>query len=802
MSTSLADQLQVWGIENDTVIYSDGSLGAVFSAQPTDISFLPSDEINGLSVRLRTFLNALPEGTDVQFLKEVTPTPEEELKCQIGDSLPGTCQSLTDALNTERVNLYQTMNKDGLLVRHQILILVRRPLGRALVKGLKFFNRPSKFSSFANGEFEREYAAFEKILGTISESISSVGTPLKRMTGREIAEKIYRQWNPDRPANLGSYDSDDLRHSLIFTDAVIGGQGFALGSIHHRVISLKLLPDQTYAGMAQLLNDLPFGSQTYLSIYVPEQTKEMESLQTQRRLAFSLANARPGRARDIDIEAKFADLETILEELVQGGEKIFRVSLNIILSGPSLDALDSQVSLCLANLRDLSGAEGLVETVAAFGVFSEVCFPNCRAGERQRRLKTSNLADFLPIYGPWAGHKEAPAIFRSRAGSLFGFDPFASELTNANQLISGASGSGKSYLTNKLLLQFLNGDPKIFIIDIGGSYKKLTETLGGQYVPLGVGADLALCPFDLSPGELTPSEQKIKFLVGLLETMTKEDGEARLPRLERAELEDAVQRVYERDGSPSLSGLRDILLGHDSGSMRRMGKILGQWTGDSPYGKFVDRETNIKLDRSLICFDLKGLETHPDLQAACLFIITDLIWRVVQQDRGTKKYLILDECWKILESPAGAALVGDVFRTFRKYYASAIAISQTIDDFARSPVAHAIIPNSSVKWLLKQRGSNKQNLKEILSLNDSELEVVDSLRQERGLFSEAFLMAGEGRSVVLVESTPLEYWIATTDPRDLAAIDDLRVKRTDLQTIDVLKHLAELYPAGIAANSR
>ena len=797
MTSALSDKLQLWGTIPNTVIYSDGSLGAVLKVDLVDAEFWPDTEINSLAERIRSFLNALPENTDIQFLKEITATPDARINGQTPSGLNG----LLESLSAGRQALFQMMNSTGTLPEHSLLVVIRRPLSSPLIGRPKMFGKSKMYREISESELKRAEAVFQKDVSGVSDGLTGLGLKTRRFSEGEIAERTYREWNPDRNVSLGRYDTEDLRDSLLFTDAVIHPRGFLLGATDHRVISLKLLPEQTHAGMAGVLSELPYGSQVYLSVHVPQQSKELESLQTQRRLAFSLVHGRPGRVRDIDSEAKLEDLEQVIEDLVQASEKIFRLSFNIVLRSSDPEELDSDVARCLAKVRELAGAEAMVETVAAFDIFSDVVFPNARSTERQKRLKTSNLADFIPVQGSWHGHETAAAQFRSRTGSLVGFDPFASELTNANQLISGASGSGKSYLTNNLLLQFLKDDPKIFIIDIGGSYKKLCTSLGGQYIPLGVGSALSLNPFDLAEGEEKPSEQKIKFLVGLVETMTKEHESTGLPRLERAELEGAIIGLYSIHKEPTLTDLKMSLAGHEHPRMQMISKILAQWTGDSPFGQFLDRKTSMSLERRLICFDLKGLETHPDLQAACLFVITDLIWRSVQADRSSKKYLIFDECWRILETPAGASLVGDVFRTFRKYYASAIAISQTIDDFARSTVAHAIIPNSSVKWLMKQKGSNKENLKQILGLNDHELGVIDSLQQERGSFSEAFLMAGDRRSVVRIESTALEYWIATTDPRDLAQVDIETQKEPETATIDILKRLAVRYPAGVAANT-
>ena len=190
-------------------------------------------------------------------------------------------------------------------------------------------------------------------------------------------------------------------------------------------------------------------------------------------------------------------------------------------------------------LRDLSGTEGMEETVASFEIFKELSIPNARGTIRKKRLKTSNLADFIPIYGPWRGHKQASLLLKSRRNSLVAFDPFSQDLTNYNQIISGGSGSGKSFLANTLLLQMMKENPKVYIVDIGGSYKKLCNNLDGQYVPLEVNTDIAINPFDLPADDEKPSSQKIKFILGLVELMTKENDASGLNKLQRSELEEA-----------------------------------------------------------------------------------------------------------------------------------------------------------------------------------------------------------------------------------------------------------------------
>jgi len=339
-------------------------------------------------------------------------------------------------------------------------------------------------------------------------------------------------------------------------------------------------------------------------------------------------------------------------------------------------------------------------------------------------------------------------------------------------------------------------NPRVFIIDIGGSYAKVTDNFEGQYVPIGTDSSISLNPFDVNERSVDAIDQKIKFMTSLVELMTKEDGSTGIGKLERSEIELAIKEILASSEMPRLSLLKEKLLANSEVGIQRMGKILGPWCGDSPYGKFVDQGTNLQLDNRIVCFDLKGLESQPDLQAVCLFLITDLIWREVQADRISPKFVIFDECWALLDSEAGAKFLGEVFRTFRKYRASAIAISQTMDDFANSKVSQAILPNASVKWLLKQTGGNLPSLQEILRLNDRELKLIESVGSKKGFYSEAFLIAGDEKQVVVLQSTPLEYWLATTDPTDLKALEKMRFDFPEKSGLELLDAMAEKYPHG------
>lgn len=796
---ALSDLIQIWGLEEGNIIFSDGSLGFALELSHLDVTTWEDDKIDTLAEKLSSFLNGLPSGVDIQFVQDIEKGFFDVLN--LNSALQEKeVNPIAANLQAERLSRLTEEAKSGALPKHTLRIFVRRPMPKAAFQKPKLFAKTKLFEPMNKEVLMREMSALGHLEREVTSSLNSLGLRVSKISERDIAALIYRQWNPLRRDELLSYDAEDIRNSLLFSDVVLDPKGFSIGGMKYRVVSLKLLPDMTYASMARVLEDLPFESKLLLSIRVPDQQKEMENLQTQRRVAFSMSRGKQSGVSAIESEAKLQDIETLISDLVSQGEKVFHVSLSVILKSESEEALIEQVSAVLSKIRELSGAEGMEESLAAFDIFVEASIPNARGPERAKRMKTSNLADLLPVFGPWHGFEVPRILLRNRKWGLVPMDPFASSLSNYNQIVAGGSGSGKSFLTNILLLQTLKENPKIFIVDIGGSYKKLCDNLSGQYIPFSLGSTLSINPFDLLPGETVPDNAKIKFLVGLVEMMTREDGEERVGRLERAEIEEAIQKVYLEQKSPRLSHLRAVLLDHKDPEIKRFGKILFPWCGDSPFGQMIDRLTSVSLEKSLVCFDLKGLETHPDLQAVCLYLITDYVWREVQRDRSTMKFLVLDECWKLLESSAGAAFIGEVFRTFRKYYASAIAISQNIDDFAKSKVSQAILPNTSIKWILMQRGADQQRLKEVLNLNGTELSLISSLHQKRGEYSEAFLMAGDEHSVVVIEATALEYWIATTDARDLAEFQSAISASPEKSNFEVLTELSKKYPKGVIAS--
>ena len=792
------ENIDLIGLESKHVYsFKDGSLGACLELTPLESAFFEDDQINSIGTKIKDFLNGLPMGLDIQFVQDVVGGNGQVLDRHLMSKRIST--NLISELNTKRVEKFKSLDSEGLLPLFKLYIFIRQNFSESLITKKKFlsFLRKEKPEDEIDRKFTHELVRFNSTIDLVVNSLKNVGLESELVSSRFVLDMVFNQFNPDRGDKPIEYNHKDVRDAISTEDVVVTKTGFEIGTFHHRVITLKTLPDRVYPTMVTLFRELPFSSRLFLSINVSDQRKEHESLQLQRRIAFAMVMGKKG-VSDQESEAKLTDIEGLLNKVISGSEKVFTMSCHVLLRSQDEAVLEEMVAKTLLTFRELSGAEAMVESVASVDIFNEMSLPNARSKERSHRVSTSVLAGLVPIYGNWCGHDNPAMLLRKQDGSLFTFDPFTGSTANANMVVSGGSGAGKSFFTNLVINQLLKDDPKVFIIDIGGSYQKTCESLGGQYINFGVNGELSINPFELEKELVAPSDSKIKFLTNIVELMTKEDAQSSIGKLERTELESAICEVYESNKNPSLRHLQQVLISKSDLIIKRIGRILSLWCNDTPYGKIVDRATSITFNKNIVCFDLKGLESYPDLQAVTLFLITDLVWRVIQTDRTTKKIVVFDECWKLLENEAGSKFIGEVFRTFRKYYASAVAISQTMDDFAKSKVSGAILPNSSHKWLLKQKGANFPDLKKMLSLSDYEIEAIQGLGQEKGSYSESFLLSEDKRQVVVIESTPLEYWLATTDPKDLAKLEEVKAQNKTLSNFDLLLKMAEIFPNGTA----
>jgi type-IV secretion system protein TraC len=826
---SLAQELPYWDLEasegQEWVSLLDGTLVQGLKLQGVSTETSDANAVNTLTMGLRSFLNSLPDGMELQFLVEVNSDFADVIREH--ESLSGENELIKWVSKARTERLWADAKYGSLHKSNLYLFVYERPqVKTSLVTS--FFQKAKRFHSIKRSEHEKRLHELSQKVGSIRENLERVGVHSTLMQSGEMQTYIYRFLNPERSKDVSTpvmsqshreqefkpYELAQVpelsipspREQMVFSDLIQSLDSFALDGLHHRMVTLKTLPEMTHSALISKIVNLPIHYYLSIQIKVPEQSKEISSIQSKRRMAHSMSASQGGRASDLESEARLQSTEELLRELLSTGQKIFYFQLAFLIQDPSKEGLEQKTKTILSKIRELSGAEGLSETVANFKVYKTILPAGNTTSVRPKRIKSDNLADFLPVYQPFQGLSRAVCLFRNRLSGLIKYDPFDQSLPNYNTLVTGSSGSGKSFLNNCILLQFLTQNPLVYIIDIGGSYRKLCEFMGGQYIevspPIGNEVGSSINPFTLPDGVVSPSPQKIKFLLSLLETMLSEEETDKLPKLSKSLLEEVIIQTYENCGSetPTLSKFVEALQASGEVDLKNYAKMLYPWTGNRPYGRLLDGKGALTLSADFVVFDLKSLSSYPDLQSVMILIITDFILGKVESVKDRKKQILMDECWELLKSRSASQFMEYCARTLRKTGSGICFITQGLEEILQSPIGAAILNNTATKFILVQRGDLEPTRK-ILKMNDQEMALISSLRQAKGKYSEAFMVANEAKSVIRIIPTPIEYWLATSDATDNALMENARKRFPEKSLPDVLHYLAIHYPHGSMGTS-
>ncbi|KKQ31571.1 MAG: Type IV secretory pathway VirB4 component-like protein, partial [Candidatus Levybacteria bacterium GW2011_GWA2_37_36] len=359
-----------------------------------------------------------------------------------------------------------------------------------------------------------------------------------------------------------------------------------------------------------------------------------------------------GLVVDAKIQAALEDAYGLTEELAKGIERFFQMSLYITLYSDSLaeleqasKRLESTLSslLILPKLSTLQMEEGFKSTIP-FGTDNLFI---------TRNMDTTSLASTFPFTSATLTQDKGIMYgLNQQNGSLIVFDRFS--LENANEVVFGKSGSGKSFLIKlEAMRQFMFGS-EIIIIDPEGEYEAISKTLGGEYVSFTAGSPIKINPFDLS-GMYVEGENelglKILSLHGLLRIVLGELDATHDAILDRALIETYRQKGITTDPAtqkrqpPLMEDLYKVLLGMEDPNSNELALRLEKFIKGSLSGLF-NQQSNFDIRNPFTAFSVKALED--ELRPIAIHIVLDFIWTKVRKSLK-KRLLILDEAWYLMK---------------------------------------------------------------------------------------------------------------------------------------------------------
>ncbi len=796
----LADRIPIWHFEGDHLVFSDGSLGAGFKLKGFDSNISGVESFNQFALALENLINTAREGLVLQLYykvgHDVSPilnTHEELTSAEAGP--------YREVAN-ERFNYLKDRAKHGKFFLADIYVFIRSEPKQYQKK--RFWESEKKFVALNQKEFQEQKETFDRDLKQIESSLAQSGVEPTSVTARKWLKLLFDSLNFGRADKVGypKFDLESetpfyqpLAEQLVLSDVILKSDGLQINEDYLKCLTLKTLPEaQSLIGMVKPLLELPFAYEISQTIKICEQKKEVDRLHVQRRITHSFASG-SGKMSDLESESKLGHIEELIRELLEGSEKIVSSSFTVIVRAKDPSRLQERADEVLKAFRSVNQSEGILETLGSMDGFL-ASLPGMCMNFRSKKMKSSNATHLMPLYRSWSGNSRPICLLPNRDGELVSLDPFAANLPNWNGLIFGGSGAGKSFTILHLMLMFYGQKPrpKIVWIDNGASSQRLLEVLDGEFVDLNIKSSIRINPFDLEPGTEKPTPSKIKLILAVLESILKENTNAGLPKRNKALLEEAIFRIYEmkKGNVPTLSDLKEFLAAHTNPEMKSYADTLFSWTGETAYGRMLDGKTNISLAKDLITVETKGLDDYPDLQNVFLLLFTDFIKSEASRDKSRPYLLILDEAWKLFQTPSGLQFAIEAYRTFRKFFGGIWCISQNYKDYLfNQEIRNAIFPNTTSVFVLKQRAIDWKDFAETLQLNEVEVDAIKSLEVKKGEYSELFFMQDSGRSILRIIPDPLSYYICTSDPADKSIIEEEEKKTPGKSKLEVLKSLAE-----------
>src|SRR6266700_3118814 len=535
---------------------------------------------------------------------------------------------------------------------------------------------------------------------------------------------------------------------------------------------------------------------------------------------------------NVDAQVAEKQLVLVLQDLISSSLKACQMSLTIAVrtSKPAQNQLEaSEAERTLADRRQrvlhaisrMNGARGIAETLAQKRLLFSSLPGMAETNKRELDVLTLHAADLLPVEMPWSGTRNSPLmLFETPYRQLIPFSLFDSSLGDANLLFMAKSGSGKTFAVQVFLLMTARAKPLISILERGDSYAPLMDLMGGRVINIDLDAVEALNPWDLPVGMRQPTNEKIAFLKNLTRHMLGESQGSDSALLDNV-LTEAIARVYKRcairhsNPVPTMNDLREELANwRDEEKMQRtideakLASIkLRQWTGEKGiYAKLFDSYTTMRLDNDWLFFNVEGLSSDPRLETAMSMLIANAMAARATGKTGQPSITVLDECWSLLDSPALAPEVVQLFRTARKRNSSVWGISQTVEDFVGTefqPREHGpgILKNATTKIVGQQPG-DVSPLVNHLHLNPVAVGEIKRFGAPRkGQSAEVLLVIGEKAETtqtIKIVPTPLAYWISTTFPRERKYRKWFLQANQHRPLINCYQKLGKKFPHGLA----
>ncbi|MBN2905281.1 MAG: type IV secretion system protein TraC, partial [Rhodobacteraceae bacterium] len=554
-------------------------------------------------------------------------------------------------------------------------------------------------------------------------------------------------------------------------------RGIDLNEARVKVLSAKRLPQGMMPGNAiAYLGDVTTGNRGLrrpclltLNVYLPNQENTKFTLGNKRNWITNQAST--PIAKFLPRLGERRNQFDILFRAVEDGDRLVKIAFGCLLfterraeAADVTDACQYFNQLGFQMLEDRFFCLPLFLNYLPLGADAKAV----GLSNRYRTVASSQAVPIAPVFADWTGTGTPTLTFVSRNGQLMSVSPYDSN-SDANCCIAAKTGSGKSFLTNELILNFLAEGAQVWVIDLGHSYQNLCELLHGDYMEFTAEADLDLNPFRL----VLDWSEEADIIAGLVEAMAA--PRERLDNFQSAGLKRVLKGCVDAGGNAAtIDAVAERLLKESDARLRDIGHQLFPFTRQGECGRYFNGRRRIDFKNPFTVLELEELKGRKHLQQ---IVLLTLIYQIQQEmyrgERNRPKLVIIDEAWDLLTQGEVGSFVEHGYRRFRKYGGSAITLTQSMADLYRN---EAIVANSANIYLMRQKEEVIEALKrdKRLPFSEQEYDLLKSVHTIPGVYSEVFLVTERGRGIGRLYVEPEKQLLYSTTPEETHAIKRLR----------------------------
>lgn len=475
------------------------------------------------------------------------------------------------------------------------------------------------------------------------------------------------------------------------------------------------------------------------------------------------------------IRQDYESLEQFISSLAASQAKIYDFQMHIMISADSEEELLSR-KLQLRNYIEAMEMRAFPLRFEQEKVLKSILpiFPSQDIEERiGTPIPSPSIAAMYPFIFDSVKDPGLSTLFGvDFSGGVILFNQFLYQLkkehnrNNANMIILGTSGSGKSTAAKIMLRTNIRNNHQVVVIDPEGELEEMTKMYGGDFIDLGKGGQFGM----INPLEvvLDYDEDEVKDGLGYtVLTRTLQTLKAFIKYYDPSIEEDVitmfsevVQDTYRRFGMgfdtdyskftpqdyPIFKDVYATIRGklnsmvdqtHEKAVMEKLELKIRAIVKELKY--YFDGHTTIAPRSNMIVFNIRELmNADTNIRNALFFNILKYAWGLTL-DKSNNTVLMVDEAHVLISgsNTLGAEFLAQVQRRSRKYNTGTIIITQQPSDFSDQKVitqGKAIFDNASYYLVMGLKKQAVEDLAKLIDLNDNEKESVKRYSQGEALF--------------------------------------------------------------------